>query len=437
MTKEKTTLSAEDIAAAIQAVGHSTVFEITSRQIAKAITEKLKSQPVPTQEVARFAEVDLPSLPETAAPRLRPLVKFGRLHFSCPACRRRTVIESFYQGSPVSCPHCFTAIQAPAPKQQIPARNLGRTMEPLLRPQEFAQAVDARRILPWLWQRLPDVRQMVASAGVALLIATLTAIAPIATEWARQDHHISTHPPFEAQAAEPAKDLTAEAEATVRAFLASATPGAMAGLVTDVMETSPRMKDWYQHHPVAGLGKAELGTATHGFYATLGSTVPVSEVPVTFPGCPTRNYVVEHRPEGARIAWEASVGYSPMNWPQILRQPAGSAPVRLRVLACREDYYNLDFASEKDFCCVRLHDTVSGELLGYAYTPRTKATENNLISQLPPPGSLSLQPVQVTVQTTPNSQRTNQVRLIGQVQGGWQEVNAADSPLAMADSKHQ
>ena len=78
MTKEKTTLSAEDIAAAIQAVGHSTVFEITSRQIAKAITEKLKSQPVPTQEVARFAEVDLPSLPETAAPRLRPLVKFGR-----------------------------------------------------------------------------------------------------------------------------------------------------------------------------------------------------------------------------------------------------------------------------------------------------------------------------------------------------------------------
>jgi hypothetical protein len=109
----------------------------------------------------------------------------------------------------------------------------------------------------------------------------------------------------------------------------------------------------------------------------------------------------------------------------------------MRVLACRDDYYNLEFASEKDFCCVRLHDAVSGDLLGYAYAPRSKVTENNLTGLLPPAGSLSFQPVQVTVQTTPNSQRTNQVRLIGQVQGGWQEVNAADSPLAMADSKHQ
>ena len=309
-------------------------------------------------------------------------------------------------------------------------------MEPLLRPQDFAQVVDARRILPWLWQRLPSVRQMVGSAGVALLVASLIAIAPIAMEWAGQDHHFS-NPAMVVQAAQPAKDLTAEAEATVRAFLASATPGAMAGLVTDVMDTSHRMNEWYQCHPPSALGKAEVGAPTHGFYATLGSTVPVSEIPVTIPGSPTRNYVVEHHPEGARIAWEASVGYSPMNWPQVLRQPVRGAPVRLRVLACRDDYYNLDFTNEEDFCCVRLHDATSGDLLGYAYAPRTPVTESNLLGLLPPADSLSLQPVQVTVRPTPNSLRTNQVQLIGKVEGGWQEVNATEIPLAMTTSQGQ
>ncbi len=205
MTKETTALSVEDIAAAIQAASHSAaVCELTSREIAKALSQKLGSQPVPGLEVARFAEVDLPTLPETAAPRFRAYARFGRVHFSCPACRRRTVLESLYQGSHVSCPHCYTAIQAPAPKHHIPARNLGRTMEPLLRPQDFAQVVDARRILPWLWQRLPSVRQVVGSAGVALLVASLIAIAPIAMEWAGQDHHFS-NPAMVVQAAQPAK----------------------------------------------------------------------------------------------------------------------------------------------------------------------------------------------------------------------------------------
>ena len=70
MTKETTALSVEDIAAAIQAASHSAaVCELTSREIAKALSQKLGSQPVPGLEVARFAEVDLPTLPETAAPR--------------------------------------------------------------------------------------------------------------------------------------------------------------------------------------------------------------------------------------------------------------------------------------------------------------------------------------------------------------------------------
>ena len=380
-----------------------------------------------------FAEIVLPEPNPEASRRPRAFVSLGRVYFHCPACRRPTVLSRSHRGKRVSCPKCYTGIRVPDPLNKMPAQNLGRTLEPLLRPATFAHCMDARFLIPWLVGRLPGSAELVAAAGLILLLAVTTALAPVTFTWATRDRIAAireTMPEPLAILTGAGKNWAREAREVVEQFLAAPTPAAKASLVADADRTAPLMADWYARRPGGGpQPEAAVTHCSQGFYANPGVSVAVSEVTVETPDSPNITYLVEHRPEGPRIAWPESVGYSPVDWPALLRQPPGSSAVPLRVLACRDDYYNYSFAGEQDFCCLRLHDPRTLELLGFGYVPRTPFIANILAATLPDASEVALRPVIVAVRPRPDSPTTGQVEIIGPVTPGW-KTPAAGMALA-------
>ena len=382
-------------------------------------------EPVPeeTHERMPFADIQLPAPPPDATRRTPAMIYLARVHFYCPACRRLTVLSIRRCGELVSCPKCFTGIRVPDPRRKRPAENFGRTLQPMLHPDRFDACLDAHHVVPWLIRHLPTAVQGLATSGAALLIAATVAMSPVTLRWASLDIMAAAGPHALLRPAPPARrDLPTEATAAVQQFLAAATPEAKAAWVTDADRTIPRMADWYARHPGGGVqSDAVIGPSSQGFYATPGDPMVVSEVPVELEGHASLTYLVEHRPEGPRIAWAESVGYSPMAWKRLVGQFCREQPVRLRLLACRDDYYNYAFAASSEFSCIRLHDPQTMELLGFGYVRRTEEMDQTLEISLPPAEAVALRPVTVDILPCTDSATTQQVEIIGPVIPGWKD----------------
>lgn len=413
------------LAAATQAALRATAAAQAALEAMQAVVNPPPAVPVGTP----FAEIPLPLAAPVAKRRKPSFIFLRRVHFHCPACRRLTVLPVAHCRRRVSCPKCYSGIQVPDPRIQSPAVNLGRTLEPILHPEQFSRCEDARHLVPWIIGRLPSPAQTLVTAGILLLLAGATAITPVSVGWASRKAAISTlaqtgssgHPA-------PGRPYSREAEQAVRHFFEAADPEAKAAWVTDAAKTLPLMKQWYAARPTGTTvsGGITIGTPTQGFYATPGASMTVSEVPVEIPGSPPQTYLVEHLPEGPRIAWAESVGYSPVAWDDLLKQAPRQEPVRLRVLACLDDYYNFQFSAEDQYCCIRFHDPETLKQLGFGYLPRHPGLAETLALALPGPDSGSLQSVTVSVKPGAHSLQTRQVMVIGPVQPGWKSSSSSD-----------
>ena len=188
----------------------------------------------------------------------------------------------------------------------------------------------------------------------------------------------------------------------------------------------PLMHDYFARHsgstPVDWKSVEAEGT---GFYSGADLSYPITNVKVETAAGTAMVFTVEHTPDGARIEWESSLGYSPQEWPAVLAAGEHSAP--LRVLAALDDYYNFDFADDATQICVRLQHPDNNELLGYGYMDRKQAAAAQLQGLLEDASPESPRPITIAVAPTDQSSSTKQVRIVKVVSDGWRT-----NPSAMA-----
>ena len=426
MSSQENPLPRELIVAAAEAADRATAAASALAKMMEAVHERSKKK----RGSAKTAKLPRAAVPVILRPRPPATIKFGRVHFGCPACRRSLVLSGKHCAKYVSCPNCYSGIRVPDPKKGISAQNLGRTVAPLLHPERFENATDSRRVMPWFFGKLPSPGQCLNIAGVLLLFAGVSFLTPLLLGWATESVPSKSFiaKGFLPSVADPAPHSKASAKEVVKAFLAAPTPETKARWVLDPAASVGKLASWYATRPsahAAAEALAEVGEVQQGFYARPGDSKVVSEVPVTTDDGLTVTYLVEHHEDGPKIAWAESVGFSPVPWEKVLTSPPGDTPATLRVLACRDDYYNYAFQDESRFCCIRLHDPRTREILGYAYAERRVVIEQSLQVHLPPARSGQLQPVMVSVRPTPLSAGTHQVELVGPVTPGWQEMKSA------------
>lgn len=426
MSSQDNLLPPELVVAAAEAAAHATAAASAVAKMMEAVHQRAMKRRAP----AKNCKLPRAAGPVILRPRPPAILRFGRVHFGCPACRRSLVLSGKHCANYVSCPNCYSGIRVPDPKNGISAQNLGRTVAPLLHPERFENATDSRRFMPWLFGNLPTPAQSLNIAGALLLFAGVACLTPLLLGWATDSVPSKS---FIAKGqlpsmAVPAPHGKALAKEVVKAFLAAPTAEAKAKWVLNPEASLQQLTSWYASRPAAYAAReatAEVGDVQQGFYARPGDSKVVSEVPVTTDDGLTVNYLVEHQADGPKIAWAESVGFSPVPWEKMLTSPPGDTPATLRVLACRDDYYNYAFQDESRFCCIRLHDPRTREILGYAYAERRVVIEQSLQVHLPPARSGQLQPVMVSVRPTALSAGTHQVELVGPVTPGWQEMKSA------------
>lgn len=417
---------AEVVAAATEAAACASAAALAVARLMEAV----QSRPSKIRRRPQTCKPPRATAPVVLRPRPPAIQRFGRLHFGCPACRRSLVLKSKLRAKLVSCPNCYSGIRVPDPRRGIAAQNLGRTLAPLLHPERFESTIDRRLLMPWLFGGMASSAQVMNIGGALLLFGVVAALTPVALAWATSvapsKSLIARHSlAAKTGTAAPSPHAKALAAEVVRSFLAASTPEAKARWVVQPDRTSKMLTAYYSGltpEQIRAEAAADLGDIRQGYYVRAGDNTMVSEVPVTRESGEMTTYLVEHHQDGPKIAWAESVGFSPVPWEKVLAGAPGDTPATLRVLACRDDYYNYAFRDESRFSCIRLHDPRTREILGYAYAERRIGIEQSLQIHLPPAGSGQLQPVMVSVRPVSASAGTHQVELVGPVTPGWQEA---------------
>ncbi len=394
------------------------------------LQEKLAAVPVRPEPLEDAAEAPRPRIRPVRTPRsdvpiqsvkpaelLRPEFSKRRLYFSCPCCHFPAVLPSWLAGKKARCPRCYSALRAPHPRKGLNTRVLENDVESILHPERFAQYYRAHRLIPWLGVPMPKFHPAFHGAGIAVLVLLLAFWIPSLIERAtmRMQGSIAVMPDA---ATRQGPGFKQRARDLVEQFLAAENVQSKSVFVRDATRVMPLMSDWYRRHdggsPVTARTIEVSGT---GFYSG-ENTHPVSEVRVDLPGGRTAHYTVEHLPEGDCIEWESSVGYS-AHFPTILERGPGASPQPVRVMAALDDYYNFSFTDASTHICVRLHDPVTMELLGFGYVPARADFARALVEALAGSDADNLRPLMLEVKAAPNARQSRQVNITRLIQSGW------------------
>ena len=380
------------------------------------------------QEIPAMLESDAANLSDQARRRRPAVIRLGRVKFDCPVCAYHTVLPVDQCGSAVRCLKCYSGIQVPDPRLKLASKNLNQSIESVLRPDGFAECVDVRHFGPWLSSLLPAFGPFVFRGGVVLILIGIVSVIWVTVEWAKSDR-IARIDPVAAPVIHPeAQTVIAKAGEAVKQFLNASTVEEKGAFVTHQKETIPLMANWYARKPGAGSQpEAVLRESTIGFYPNPGEIFAVTKVPVEMPGFSLITYLVQHHSlDGARIDWVESVAYSPLSWSDLMKKVGLKKPVRMRLLASLDDYYNYRWQDETKYRCVRFHDPHTKEQLGFGYTLRS---EGKALARLLPPARKSvLRPVTVDLLPDIHSSRTQQVEIVGGVLPGWKVQPIMEQP---------
>lgn len=358
----------------------------------------------------RTPRSDVPMFTARPADLLRPEFSKGRLYFSCPCCRFPAALPTWLAGKKTRCPRCYSAIRAPHPGKKLSTLVLENDIESLLHPERFEGYYNAHRLIPWLGVPRPKLQPSFHLAAVTILLVMLCCWMPFALD--RTNRAIQQ---LSALMQSPGKEgnvgFKDRATGLVEKFLAAENAAAKAAYVRDSNRVAPLMADWYQRQPGGTSVKPRAVEASGtGFYSAEASN-PVTDVRVEMPDGQTSFYTVEHSPEGDRIEWEASVGYT-ADFKSLLERGPAAGPQTVRVLAGFDDYYNYDFTDSSTHFCVRLHDPVNREFLGYGYLPVEDAAAFPLATMLNGTSADELRPVQFQVEALRNSATSRQIKIV-------------------------
>ncbi|MBI2441564.1 MAG: hypothetical protein HYV35_09350 [Lentisphaerae bacterium] len=130
----------------------------------------------------------------------------------------------------------------------------------------------------------------------------------------------------------------------------------------------------------------------------------------------TLDYYLKKTKDGYRIDWETSVGSNPVS-PEEFRATRPTTPVRFRVLAKLDDYYNYEFRDAQDFAwSIALTD--GGEKnIGHGYAKKNTAMGQYLFKKLK---DGKKHPIVVEVQCLPNASDGSVFLITGVVNlDGW------------------
>ncbi len=364
---------------------------------------------------------------ERIAPRVltKSVFRRKRVHFACPACHRVTELPAEQAGQKARCPRCFSAIRVPHPGGKYSGHNLERDMEALIHPERFE--ILPHRGLALIRSR--HLRQTAILCCLALAVVLVT-VHGFRRVLRHREEPLSLFNPQEVGGVATEKDPGVAAEKVVRQFLAADGWREKIRYVRDPEHVADLMRSYYDNHsgsmPIAWRRLEATGT---GYYADPELSHPVTQVQVETQDGLHLNFAVEHTPRGPLVEWETSIGYSPVDWNEILVSQQHALPVR--VLAALDDYYNYDFQNQAGHLCIRLQDPQTNDLLGYGYlnrqAPEALTLENMLAGSSPD----DPRPVMIEVKASERSQKTKQVHITKVLADGWRSANPVMAGVAL------
>lgn len=341
---------------------------------------------------------------------LRPEYRKGRLYFSCPCCRFPAALPKWLAGKKARCPRCYSAIRAPHPGRKQGTLVLENDIEALLHPERFEAYNNAHRLIPWLGVPRPKLHPSFHLAAVTILLVMLCCWMPFALDRTnRAIQHLTAL--IQNPETEGHQNFKDRATSLVEKFLAAESAATKAAYVRDSDRVAPLMADWYGRQPGGLPVKARAIEASGTGYYSGGDSTPVTDVRVELPNGQTAFYTVEHTTDGDRIEWESSVGYT-ADLKHLMEQGPAGGSQKIRVLAAFDDYYNFSFPDAESHLCVRLHDPVSREFLGFGYLPVSDISAVPLASHLDGTSADELRPALLEVEAVEGSARTRQVKIV-------------------------
>lgn len=137
--------------------------------------------------------------------------------------------------------------------------------------------------------------------------------------------------------------------------------------------------------------------------------------------CQTKNYkthagFLSYTEDKILLDWESYVGYSEMSWEELAKNKP-TKPVRLRVSGNLSQYYNEEFANEKDWQSVALTNPSEREAI-YGYVKRGSAAYQELFNF----GLSNNRKVILEVYFPKGAKEGNQVFVERVVQQGWLNI---------------
>jgi hypothetical protein len=378
--------------------------------------EEEPAEPPPRVRPMRPVRSSGPILNVKPAELLRPEFSKRRLYFSCPCCRFPTVLPVWLAGKKSRCPRCYSALRAPHPGKGLNTRVLENDVESVLHPERFEQYYKAHRLIPWLGIPRPKLHPAFHAGSVAVLIVLLAFFIPTLIERAAQKMGRMAAI-FSGPVVEEGPGYKDRARSIVEQFLAAENIQAKSAYVRDPARVATLMNDWYYRHPGAGtVAPHEIAVSGAGFYSGGDQQHPVTDVRVELPDGETAYYTVEHLPEGDRIEWESSVGYT-ADFDDILAKGSAAGPQPVRVMAALDDYYNFAFRDSSKHICLRLHDPSTLEFMGYGYIPVEQA--GPFMASLEGSSVEDLRPLTLEVQPADQDASRRQVLVRRLLQNGW------------------
>ena len=170
-------------------------------------------------------------------------------------------------------------------------------------------------------------------------------------------------------------EMSAQAEAAARGFLAAKTVPEMAQHVHDPRRVLPLMRDYYQTHP---LDERELKELRKSRFHVASEREFIMSTAV-FSDETSALWVFEKDDAGVmKLQWEVAVSYSEIDWDAFLSSKT-TEPAKFRVTVEWTDYYNYQFSDEETYQSLLLR-TPQSDTHVFGYIERDSDTFNEFMA---------------------------------------------------------
>lgn len=162
---------------------------------------------------------------------------------------------------------------------------------------------------------------------------------------------------------------------TVRAYLSAPSWRDRSSLVLNPKRVKPLMESRYSGKRWVAP-KFQLLTQTEPTPSISGWVKVEADVSGSI-----TSYYLKHTMKGYRIDWESSVGFNPMS-PEEFRATKPSKPIRFRIYAKLDDYYNYEFLGAKDIAYSIIIEDRNNNRLGHGYADKNSHIGQVLFNKL-------------------------------------------------------